>query len=192
MQRALVVTLLVGVAISALGCATKYRGRVTLEDSHAPEAEVSRATGTRPARTGTQPPDCAGELAMPEYPAELLGPGAPIVGVRVDLLLNDEGVPEDVVARLAPVNEQNAPPASRKPVLPDAEPPDAPLFLQAAEAAVSQWRCRPAWRYPRPDEAPRWVPLPYRTWVLFRFDAERVDGKAALERKGGEEPAAVR
>jgi len=32
-------------------------------------------------------------------------------------------------------------------------------------------------------EPTAWVPLSYRTWVVFRFDAERIDRKAALERK---------
>ena len=57
------------------------------------------------------------------------------------------------------------------------------LFLGAAETAVSLWRCRPAWRPPRPGEPPEWVRLPYRTWLVFRFDAERVDGKAAVQRR---------
>ncbi len=63
------------------------------------------------------------------------------------------------------------------------------LLLRVAEAAISEWRCQPAWRPPMPTEPTAWVPLSYRTWVVFRFDAERIDRKAALERKREYRPA---
>jgi len=118
---------------------------------------------------------------MPEYPAELLAPGAPVVRVRVDVALDAEGVPRSVAATILPPAQKGDPETSAS--IPDDTA--GALFRAAAEGAVSQWRCRPAWRYPRDDEPPQWVPLASRTWVTFRFDAERVDGRAAMDPRGG-------
>ncbi len=187
------------IVLSGAGCAAHYQGNVTLEDQHVLEPEVS-AAGTTPApsRYATRPPVCNGDLQMPDYPPELLGPEAPVVRVRVDFLLTDEGAPEKIVPSFAAGDEEtDASSTTDAPADPPTNlergaggPPPAerenegsPLLLEAAEAAISQWRCQPAWRPPLPTEPTAWVPLAYRTWVVFRFDAERVDRKAAIEAK---------
>ena len=144
------------------------------------------------------PPVCNGDLQVPDYPAELLGPEALVVRVRVDFLLTDEGAPEEIVAsfeaggeEMDPASTADAradPPANLEDGAsraPTSQPGNdgSKLLLRVAEAAISEWRCQPAWRQPMPTEPTAWVPLYYRTWVVFRFDAERIDRKAALERK---------
>lgn len=187
------------IVLFGAGCAAHYQGNVTLEAQHVLEPEASVAVNPRaPSRYATRPPVCNGDLQMPDYPSELLGPEAPVVRVRVDFLLTDEGAPEDIVARFeAGVEETDVSSASDRRADPPASPErgvgrppssereneGSPLLLKAAEAAISQWRCRPAWRPPMPTEPTAWVPLAYRTWVVFRFDAKRVDRKAAVDGK---------
>jgi len=181
------------------GCAAHYQRNVTLEDQHVLEAETPTAgTTPGPSRYATRPPVCNGDLQVPDYPAELLGPEAPVVRVRVDFLLTDEGAPEEIVAsfeaggeEMDPASTADAradPPANLEDGAsraPTSQPGNdgSKLLLRVAEAAISEWRCQPAWRQPMPTEPTAWVPLYYRTWVVFRFDAERIDRKAALERK---------
>ena len=187
------------IVLFGAGCAAHYQGNVTLEDQHVLEPEAPTAGTTRgPSRYATRPPVCNGDLKMPDYPPELLGPEAPVVRVRVDFLLTDQGAPEEIVASFEAGGEEMDPAstadaradspanleggASRAPT---SQPGNdgSQLLLRVAEAAISEWRCQPAWRPPMPTEPTAWVPLSYRTWVVFRFDAERIDRKAALERK---------
>ncbi len=187
------------IVLSGAGCAAHYQGNVTLEDQHVLEPEVPTAGTTRgPSRYATRPPVCNGDLHMPDYPPELLGPDAPVVRVRVDFLLTDEGAPEEIVASfeaggeetdLLSTSDARADPPTKlegdadRPPTSERENEGSPILLEAAEAAISEWRCQPAWRPPMPTEPTAWVPLSYRTWVVFHFDAERIDRKAALERK---------
>ena len=187
------------IVLFGAGCAAHYQGNVTLEDQHVLEPEVSTAGTARGlSRYATRPPVCNGDLQMPDYPPELLGPEAPLVRVRVDFLLTDEGAPQEIVASFEAGSEEMGPASTADaPVDPPANledgagrPPTSQpenegsqLLLRVAEAAISEWRCQPAWRPPMPTEPTAWVPLSYRTWVVFRFDAERIDRKAALERK---------
>ena len=185
------------IVLSGTGCAAHYQGNVTLEDQHVIEPEAPAAdTPAAPSRYATRAPVCNGDLPMPDYPPELLGPEAPVVRVRVDFLLTDEGAPEEIVASFEAGGEEAdassnsdrraGPPTNLAPGRPpssERESEGSPLLLEAAKAAISQWRCQPAWRPPLPTEPMAWVPLAYRTWVVFRFDAERVDRKAAIEGK---------
>ena len=152
------------IVLSGAGCAAHYQGNVTLEDQHVIEPEASAAdTPAAPSRYATRPPVCNGDLPMPDYPPELLGPEAPVVRVRVDFLLTDEGAPEEIVASFEAGDKETDLPSTSaaradpptnleggagRPPTSEREDEGSRLLLEAAEAAISQWRCQPAWRPP--------------------------------------------
>lgn len=155
--------LLAGIAVmSCLSCASvaEYRTDVRIEERSIEMADAE----IEPAPEETEPssvrsPVCQ-DIDLPAYPVELVEESPETVWVRVDFVVTQAGQVSEVEARIE-------------------EPTDAPeAFRLAAEEAVSRWRCRPAWRVGEGQDGPYWQPLPYRTSLVFRFDAERVEAEA--------------
>lgn len=195
--------------LNAPGCAPKYRTSVALEGMDGPEGVVSvgAARGSGVDRS-IRPPHCA-DPPLPDYPADLVESGIDDILVRVDFLLDTEGRPHEIspslVARASAdssaasaaetvAGEAAAPLAAAATQSSDASttPPavaaeqsggDLQPFLDAATTAVATWVCSPAWRPTTPGSPRPWILVPYRTWAVFRFDAELIGKKARLERR---------
>lgn len=144
-------------ALVAAGCSARYGSRVTVEPAEAEESSSPVLQGER-----VFPPQCW-ENAMPEYPPLLTERKLPPVLVRVDFSVDKGGGTEAISSVVQTPTEY------------------ADEFRTAAESALAGWTCRPAWRVPRDDEPFGIVPLDYRTWITFRFEAGKVDGEGRLE-----------
>ena len=149
------------VVAAFVGCATKYRTTVTIEDLSGSHVEAARETGSRAnVSGGINPPVCQ-DPELPHYPPHLAQDGLPPVLVRVEFLIDSEGWIREVVGSVQTDAEQGH------------------AFVNASEEVVKRWRrCQAAWR--AGGDPPRWIPLPYRTRVVFRFDAEEIGKKAKL------------
>jgi hypothetical protein len=127
---------------SMLGCARKPA--VTIEQVQETEGSASKSQRVFP-------PRCE-EIPVPGYPEVAMDRRPDKVSVRVDFVIDRDGVPQHV--RATPVVSS-----------PGQEP-----YVQASIEAADRIRCKPAWSPPRPgsgDHGPRL--RDYRSSLIFHF-----------------------
>lgn len=114
-----------------------------------------------PGETAVQPmPD---KQVAPVYPPSLVHPGAALVTVTAQLVMDKDGHVQGVY-----------------PVSDTATNPDRALFEAAVENAAMQWRFTPLWmRKPNGEGTYELTAKPFSLWYVFHFKV--VDGKPIVE-----------
>lgn len=141
--------------VISVGCAEKPV--VTIEQVHATQTRTAGSLSQR-----VFPPTCE-EIPVPDYPGVGVEQRPEQVSVRVDLTIDEVGVPKNL--RATPLSPS----------------PWDESYVRASIEAAGRIRCEPAWSPPGPesdDLEPR--PREYRSSLIFHFFRDEKQARVAF------------